>query len=620
MPYASNADLPANVKKLSSRLQTAWRKAFNSAYSQYGSEDKAFATAWSTVNKMKEGSDFHPSFLRILDLFLSRYGEEVGSGKFSTFVMRNGLDVTRPYDPRAQFNESFKWLEPHIRFMKADKGARYYAIEALHAIISMNMNDYTDKDKMDRAAISMNYRPLNINHDHTRWLPYPRTRVEYAKAEDMCVELIIRVDNQDEYLQKQLDHDPSIPEKEWINHPSIEGRPLAGGKSEGYHFTALSLLEKGYQLPGDPLSEIYPIMFEGIQGGEVCLMVDGEKICLECESALKEGQNISENTGEINKGGAECPNCGHVVDLQDINLPSEVDCPNCGTAMKARPEKTVEASDGETVKTVEEVSKTMSEETPQILNTEEIETLKTHHETVLAKQREESSAEILKLQRDLESTKNKVRIRDDTIINLNERIAELEKASANYTGVQAEVVELTEKVAELKGDLASYKEKLATAQGDITAREAEVKTLNGKITRLEGLVETANSESAKWKRMHDNRSADISDALEKATLNSQKAINAIREKSEIQADNADLREQVAKLTKEYSVIAQKRHDDATKILALEKSNASLVEQVRKTEEANTAKLAEAQNTIKEAKKFHKWAWDKLKEAGYAIVE
>ena len=616
MPYASNADLPDAVKKLSSSLQTAWRKTFNSAYDSYnGDEKKAFATAWAQVNKMKESQSFHPSFLRVLDLFLNRYGEEAGRDKFDYFVHRNGLNTARPYDPRAQFSEAFSWAEPYIRLMKADKEAKWYAIRALHAIVSLNNNNYTDLEKMDRAAMSMNYRPLNYNHDHNRWIPYPRTRVDYAKSEDMSVELILRVDNQDSYLQKQLDHDKSIPEKEWINHPSIEGRPLIGGEKEGYHFTALALLEKGYQLPGDPLSEITPIMFEGMQGGQVCLMVDGEKVCLECEPH-KEGYIINENVGEINKEGAICPNCGHVVDTEGIENPSEIECPNCGANMTSRPAKTVE-----TVNNPEGDTNTMSsstEDTPKEIS-EETKALITNHEAILAKEREEAATATLKIQRELESTKNALRIREDTIINLNERIAELEKASANYTGVQAEVVELTEKVAKVKNEIKDYKEKLATAQIDITTRDSEIDTIKKKVERLEGLVESSNGEVTKWKRMYDNRSVEISEALEKSTLNSQKAVNAMREKSEIQTDNAELREQIAKLTKDYSDIAQKRHADATKILQLEKVNAAIEESKRKLEEAHKEKQGELLKTLEEAKKFHSWAWGKLKDAGYAIV-
>jgi cation transport regulator ChaB len=612
MPYATNATLPPAVKKLSTRLQSAWRKAFNAAFSQYGEESTAFKVAWSQVNKMREGS-IHPSFLRILSLFNTRYGEVKGQEKFDYFLIQNGLDVSKSYNPHVQFNEAFTWAEPYVRFLREDKGAKFFAIRALHAIISMNNNDYTDLDQMDRAAVSMNYRPLNYNHDHSRWIPYPRTRVEYAKAEDMCVELIIRVDNKDEYLQKQLEHDPSIPEKEWINHPSIEGRPMLGGQSEGYHFTALAMLEKGYHLPGDPLSEIAPMIFEGMTGGEVCLLVDGERVCLECtENAPTEGENMNElNKGEINQGGAVCPNCGLIANLDGIKIPSEVDCPNCGTSMTARPEKTVEEV---------ETDISSDEDTTPMIDQPETEVTDTGHQTEIASLNALHAEEKLKWEKERDSLINENRNLRDEKAELQTEVAKSERLNSDKTSLVAEIGEkaiengkLSDEIKELKGVIG---EKTAIHEADERDKEA----LKRQLQQKDELNEGANSEAAKWKQMYENRTSDINEALEKSTLNATKAVNAIREKSEVQTDNAELREQVAKHTREYSDLAQKRHDDAKKILALEEQIATLEEAVRNTEDGNKEKLVKLQGTLEEAKKFHSWAWKKLKEAGYATLE
>jgi cation transport regulator ChaB len=53
MPYASNADLPDYIRKLSPRLQDVWRGAFNAAFKRYGTESQAFAVANSVLKKMK---------------------------------------------------------------------------------------------------------------------------------------------------------------------------------------------------------------------------------------------------------------------------------------------------------------------------------------------------------------------------------------------------------------------------------------------------------------------------------------------------------------------------------------------------------------------------------------
>lgn len=57
MPYASNSELPDNVKKMSAAKQTAFRKAFNAAHKEYGKEDAAFKVAYSAASKIKESED-----------------------------------------------------------------------------------------------------------------------------------------------------------------------------------------------------------------------------------------------------------------------------------------------------------------------------------------------------------------------------------------------------------------------------------------------------------------------------------------------------------------------------------------------------------------------------------
>ncbi len=53
MPYSKNSELPKAVKKLSSKLQTLWRKVFNAAHKKYG-ETRAFKVAWSAVKRSRE--------------------------------------------------------------------------------------------------------------------------------------------------------------------------------------------------------------------------------------------------------------------------------------------------------------------------------------------------------------------------------------------------------------------------------------------------------------------------------------------------------------------------------------------------------------------------------------
>jgi len=54
MPYATNTDLPARVRKVLPRhAQDIYRAAFNSAYARYGADREAIAhrVAWSAVKR-----------------------------------------------------------------------------------------------------------------------------------------------------------------------------------------------------------------------------------------------------------------------------------------------------------------------------------------------------------------------------------------------------------------------------------------------------------------------------------------------------------------------------------------------------------------------------------------
>ena len=100
------------------------------------------------------------------------------------------------------------------------------------------------------------------------------------------MELTLRVDNRDRYFQMQLDHDPSIPEGEWINHPSIQGY----GNNGEIEYLGCAFLEKSIQLPGDPLSNIVPLILNESVRSKLCKIVDG---ILVCESGVTSNGRIT---------------------------------------------------------------------------------------------------------------------------------------------------------------------------------------------------------------------------------------------------------------------------------------------------------------------------------------
>jgi len=265
--------------------------------------DLARAKAWFSSHKTES---FHPDFQRIFSLFKKRY-KDSATQKFFDFLTRNALNPEKRYHPSVQFQESFSWVRPLIQYYKKDKDARYWKILCLTANMSMNKNDYTDYTKMQKAAPTMNYRPVNINHDHTNWLPYPRTRMDFAVADELAVEGTLRVDNRDKWLQDRLDAGD-------FQQPSIEGRPIPKELGGGYHFTGLALLEKGVQLPGDPLTYIEPLFLNESLGKSTCKLINGKIIC----------ENKKEGMIELNlKEQVDVPT--------DPPLPKSCVCPECGT-------------------------------------------------------------------------------------------------------------------------------------------------------------------------------------------------------------------------------------------------------------------------------------------------
>jgi len=200
----------------------------------------------------------HVDFKRILTDFLSLFGGDIGRRKYDEFIRQYDLDATKSYASqltRECINgvcESFGWVKPLIQYLKKDAEAKYYKVRALTATLSMNANDYSDLEDLERSARTLTWRPLNINHDPRQMLPFPQNRVDWAEYEDKAVEAIIRIDNDQADIQDKLDSGEIV-------NPSIEGEPRGGYRTEDgrnvpkfYSFTALALLEKDATLPGVP--------------------------------------------------------------------------------------------------------------------------------------------------------------------------------------------------------------------------------------------------------------------------------------------------------------------------------------------------------------------------------
>jgi hypothetical protein len=197
----------------------------------------------------------HQDFQKIFDAFMWRYckdKKECDAGKeyYYAWLNKLGLDDTKPYE-RPQ--EKFSWTKSYLKYLKEDEKAKYFQVEALFPLTSMNNNVYT-KDELLQAARSLVGKTVDLNHTDEK---LPEVTIYDAQYEDNCVECLLRIEKESKALK--------LIEKGDILQVSIEADCLRGTEQTpegnvclGLVFTGLALLTKDV-LPGVPLTRIMPV-------------------------------------------------------------------------------------------------------------------------------------------------------------------------------------------------------------------------------------------------------------------------------------------------------------------------------------------------------------------------
>ena len=197
----------------------------------------------------------HPDFQKIYNAFMWRYCQDhkecdTGKGYYYGWLKNMGLDDTKPYQSP---QEKFSWTEPYIRYLKEDEFAKYFKVEALFPLSSMNDNVYTG-DELLQATRTLIGKP--VNWDHTTELAKD-VSIYDAQYEGDCAECLLKVLKGSDDLQRI--------EKGGVVHVSIECQCLRGSEwtpegstCNGLVFTGLALLSKE-MLPGMPLTRIMPV-------------------------------------------------------------------------------------------------------------------------------------------------------------------------------------------------------------------------------------------------------------------------------------------------------------------------------------------------------------------------
>src|SRR4030065_2283466 len=197
----------------------------------------------------------HSDFEKIYHAFMWRYCQdhkECDTGRAYEYgwLKNTGLDDTKPYQ-RPQ--EKFSWTEPYIKYLKEDELAKYFKVEALFPLSSMNNNVYTAEELM-QATRTLIGKPVNWNHT----LELAKDVSIYdAQYEEDCAECLLRALKGSQDLERI--------EKETVAHVSIECECLRGSEwtpdgttCKGLVYVGRALLSKEV-LPGVPLTRIMPV-------------------------------------------------------------------------------------------------------------------------------------------------------------------------------------------------------------------------------------------------------------------------------------------------------------------------------------------------------------------------
>jgi hypothetical protein len=173
----------------------------------------------------------------------------------------------------------FKYLGEDVEHPEA----KVWKVEAIHVTTTRNRRKFT-LTELKEAGRSLSFRPLDINHDMDRVLPFPENKTRHMSfnQEKGVVEGTISVADKEtnfaiETKKIEAVSIEQIPTKETCNEVSCE--------QHGVAFIALGLLEKGV-LPGDVGARITgaheesaKIEFEPIPN---LIVSDEQRTCKEC--------------------------------------------------------------------------------------------------------------------------------------------------------------------------------------------------------------------------------------------------------------------------------------------------------------------------------------------------
>jgi hypothetical protein len=188
----------------------------------------------------------HPDFAKIHSAFLTHYSKDpkLGEQRYTQWLSALGLDDSKPY---CKPQERFQWAKNLIEQVKEDPEARYYKVEALFPLESMNQNLYT-REELLQATRTLTGKPSNLNHQSDQKLP--EIEIIAAQCEDDVAECFVRI--------QKTSKIPDMIERKQIVNVSVEADWSHSRVGKGLVFEGLGWLTTDV-LPGVPLTRIEPV-------------------------------------------------------------------------------------------------------------------------------------------------------------------------------------------------------------------------------------------------------------------------------------------------------------------------------------------------------------------------
>ena len=531
----------------------------------------------------------HKDFQKILKKFKKQYGDKKGEELFYAWLNKHDLDDTKAYDPEEQLHEefniieAFNWVnEPLLQFYKRDNDAIYWKVKALTANVSQNKNDYSDVGQLRRAAPTLGWRPLNWNHNHNTFLPFPEARVDLSAFEDDSVESIIRIPNGLRHPTKHKLVNQMIDDGDVI-HVSIEGEPrgrvetVEGNAPTDYNFTALALLERNVALPGDPLTYLEPLFLHESLG-----------------RSLVESLNIGENKEEENNLNQEiddsldeamssiinsCSQCQFFKELRDkVTTQSNVVASEPSDHTVTTQEGGIGAGIGECGVSGELVKKNDSACTDgrpreyatslqrKVENTEEL-ILNAEINDVKQKLVEEQNAKNHEISAHLITKKQ--------LVESNDRNVRLQKELTINT---AKSIRIEREYESVKEDLNRVKDQLTTIEVQLESSEKDALLHKTENRRLDKQIEVYKKVDAGKELEILELKTDNNELSVKTANETQLRINAENDKTRIMHEHSRALQEISDLTRRNADLAENNSESAKREINWSKERQKMKEE------------------------------------------